>query len=119
MNLLALDQSSRCTGWAIFINGELKDWGHLITDQSSIGDRLVNIRKFVINKIQEWDINTIAFEDIQLQSTVGNNVQTFKALANVFGVIYELAVELNKEHIIVPSVTWKSKLGIKGRTRPE
>lgn len=54
-----------------------------------------------------------------MQSTVGNNVHTFKTLANVYGVVYETAVELNKKVIIIPSVTWKSKLQIKGKRRPE
>jgi hypothetical protein len=40
-----------------------------------------------------------------MQSTVGNNVHTFKTLANVYGVVYETAVELNKKVIIIPSVT--------------
>jgi len=117
--ILALDQSSRCSGWSIFIDGELKDWGHLTTEQDDIGDRLVAIRAFMIQKITEWNIDTVAFEDIQMQSTVGNNVHTFKTLANVYGVVYETAVELNKKVIIIPSVTWKSKLQIKGKRRPE
>ena len=117
--ILAMDQSSRCSGWSIFIDGELKDWGHLTTEQDDIGDRLVAIRAFMIEKIAEWNIDTIAFEDIQLQSSVGNNVKTFKVLANVYGVVYETAVELNKKVIIIPSVTWKSKLQIKGKRRPE
>ena len=118
-NILALDQSSRITGWSVFINGELKDWGHLTTEHPDIGERLVEIRKFIIDTVQEWEIDTIAFEDIQMQSTVGNNVHTFKTLANVYGVVYETAVELNKKVIIIPSVTWKSKLQIRGKKRPE
>ena len=117
--LLALDQASRCSGWAVFIDGELKEWGHLDTVQDEVGERLVQIREFIINKVKEWDIDTIAFEDIQLQSSVGNNVKTFKVLANVYGVVLETAVELEKNFVIVPSTVWKSKLGIKGRTRPE
>lgn len=118
-NLLALDQSSRCSGWAIFINEELKDWGHLTTNQAEIGERLVSIRNFITNKVQEWNIDTIAFEDIQLQTSVGNNVKTFKVLANVYGVVLETAIELNKKVIIIPSSTWKSQLMIKGKNRPE
>lgn len=119
MRLLALDQSSRCSGWSVFINNELKDWGHLETTQNELGERLVDIRKFIIKKVQEWEIDTIAFEDIQLQSSVGNNVKTFKILANVYGVVLETAVELNKKILIIPSVTWKSQLIIKGKNRPE
>ncbi len=117
--ILALDQSSRCSGWSVFIDGELKDWGHLTTRQEDIGQRLLKIHDFIINKVQEWDIDTIAFEDIQLQSSVKNNVKTFKVLAEVFGVVQMTAVELNKNYKVIPSATWKSKLQIKGVERPE
>ena len=118
-NILALDQASRVSGWCVFIDNELKDWGHLTTNQEEVGERLVDIRRFIIQKIQEWNIDTIAFEDIQLQSSVGNNVKTFKVLANVFGVVLETCVELEKNFVIVPSSTWKSSLQIKGRSRPD
>lgn len=54
-----------------------------------------------------------------MQGNITNNVQTFKVLSEVFGVILETVRELNIDYDIVPSVTWKSTLGIKGRTRPE
>lgn len=54
-----------------------------------------------------------------MQSSVGNNVKTFKTLANVYGVVLETAVELNKSFVVVPSSTWKSSLKIKGKTRPD
>jgi hypothetical protein len=50
------------------------------------------------------------FEDIQLQANQGNNVDTFKKLAEVFGVIYELLTELNISNRAVLSTVWKSKL---------
>jgi hypothetical protein len=34
-----------------------------------------------------------------------NNVKTFKVLANVYGVVLETAVELNKNFSEIPSVT--------------
>jgi hypothetical protein len=40
-------------------------------------------------------------------------------LAEVFGIIYELATELNIPNRAVLAGTWKKHLGIKGRTRPE
>ena len=118
-NILALDQASRVSGWSVFINGELKDWGHLTTNQEDIGERLLDIHNFIVKKVQEWNIDTIAFEDIQLQSSVGNNVKTFKVLANVYGVVQMTAVQLNKNYKVIQSSTWKSKLQIKGRTRPD
>lgn len=48
-----------------------------------------------------------------------NNVQTFKVLAEVFGVLYELCIDMNIPVEAVLAGTWKSTLGIKGKTRPE
>ena len=48
-----------------------------------------------------------------------NNVQTFKVLAEIFGVTQEYLVEQGHSYHVVSSNTWKSQLGIKGRTRAE
>ena len=48
-----------------------------------------------------------------------NNVNTFKVLAEVFGVIYEYLVEIKLPHSAVLAGTWKSTCGIKGKTRTE
>jgi hypothetical protein len=50
---------------------------------------------------------------------VENNVDTFKKLAEVFGVFYETLTEMKMDLDIVPSSVWKSKLGIKGRARAD
>lgn len=117
-NLLALDQASITSGYAVFKDGDLVAYNKFTFDDD-IGERLVKIRKKVISLIEEFDINEVAFEDIQMQSNVTNNIQTFKALSEVFGVIQELITELGIKYTVVPSATWKSTLGIKGRTRPE
>ena len=54
-----------------------------------------------------------------MQSNVVNNVQTFKVLAEVFGVISELLVEMKIPQSAVLASSWKSALGIKGRARAE
>lgn len=117
--LLALDQASITSGYSIWHDGELKAYGKFTFNDSDIGVRLLNIRNKVLELIQENEINEIVFEDIQLQTNVTNNVQTFKVLAEVFGIIYELATELNIPNRAVLAGTWKKHLGIKGRTRPE
>ena len=117
--LLALDQSSRITGYAIFQDDVLINFGQFEVSDNDIGRRLKNIRDKIIDLVKEYEISEIAFEDIQMQGNVANNVQTFKVLAEVFGVIQELAVELQLPYTIVPSVSWKSRLNIKGRARAE
>lgn len=117
MRLLALDQASRTSGYAVFDNDELITYGTFTYDDEDIGIRLHKIRNKVESLIDLHSIDYVVFEDIQLQGNVANNVQTFKTLAEVFGVIYELVTELEIEHEAVLSSSWKSTLGIKGRTR--
>lgn len=120
MSLLALDQASRTSGYAIFDDDDkLVTFGTFTYDDEDIGIRLHKIRNKVKSLIDKYAITQVVFEDIQLQGNVMNNVQTFKILAEVFGVIYELVTDLELEHDAVLSSSWKSTLGIKGRTRPD
>ena len=118
MRLLALDQASRTSGFAVFVDDKLYDYGTFTFTDESIGERLFKIREHVAKLIADYDIDYVAFEDIQLQNNT-NNVKTFKVLAEVFGVIYELVSELRIPNEVVFSGSWKSTCGIKGRTRPE
>ena len=117
-NLLALDQASQTTGYAIFKDGKLFTYGKFSFDDD-IAERLVKIRKKVLSLIEEYQIEEVAFEDIQMQNNVMNNVQTFKVLSEVFGVILETLKEINIQYTIVSSNTWKSTLKIKGKSRAE
>lgn len=73
----------------------------------------------LLGLIDIYKPDLVAFEDIQFQNNVQNNIDTFKKLAEVFGVFYETLTEINQDFEIVPSVTWKSNLGIKGSKRQE
>lgn len=90
--------------------------GTFTYDDDDFSLRLVKIRKRVISLIEEYNINKILLEDIQLQGQT-NNVTTYKALAEVLGVLEELAKGRNISHELIHSQTWKSTLGIKGRDR--
>ncbi len=116
--LLALDQSSRVTGYAIFDDKGLIKSGKFELTSDDVGQRLVQYRQHVEKLIEENDIDEVAFEDIQMQSQV-NNVQTFKVLAEIFGVTQEYLAEQGHSYKIVSSNTWKSQLGIKGKQRAE
>ena len=115
-NILALDQASRTSGWSVFKNEQLIASGTFTYDDDNFSLRLVKIRNKVISLIQEHEINKVLLEDIQLQGQT-NNVTTYKALAEVMGVLEELCCELKIPHEIVHSQTWKSALDIKGRDR--
>lgn len=115
-NILALDQSSRITGYAVFIDNQLIASGTFTVSDDYIPDRLVKIRNKVINLIEQYSINKVLLEDIQMQTQV-NNVATHKILAEVLGVLEELCAECKIPHEIIHSSSWKSGLNIKGRDR--
>ena len=120
MRILALDQASRVSGWAIFDGDTLEQYGKIdVSKYFELGERLHRIRQEIEHMIDDEHIDAVILEDIYMDGQRVNNVQTFKALAEVFGVLYELCVDMEKPVEAVLAGTWKSTLGIKGRTRPE
>lgn len=119
MTILALDQASRTSGYAVFCDDQLIDSGKFTFEDADIAKRLMKIRNKVEELINEFCIEKIILEDIQCQGNVVNNLETFKILAEVIGVLTELAAEKNLSYELVYSTVWKSTLQIKGRTRPE
>lgn len=125
--LLALDQSSQTTGWSLFENEKLKDYGK-VDPKGEYLDRIVALRKWLQETLENYKIGSdyeieVAVEEIQLQQIPGTdregNVVTFKKLAHVQGVVLELLVEMGITYKIVASSSWKSTCGIKGKARAE
>lgn len=116
MRLLSLDQSSHVTGYAIFEDGKYIQSGIFSLKSSDLGERLYAYRKKLIELIDIFNIDEVAFEDIQLQGQM-SGVTTYKILAEIFGITEELLTELKIPYHIVNSNTWKSKLKIKGKER--
>ena len=119
MRLLAFDQSSRITGWCVFDDNELFDCGKFEIEGDEIGKRLLEFKSHVYHLLETFNPDKVAFEDIQLQASVGNNVQTFKKLAMIYGILQLILEEENIPYEIVSAATWKSVLHIQGRSRPE
>lgn len=111
--VLAFDQSTRTTGYSFFVDGELKDFGKFTYTDSDIGVRLNKIRNKVKSLVEQYEPTLVILEDIQLQE----NVDTFKKLAEVFGVLYELLTEMEVPHKAVLSSTWRAALNIMGYER--
>lgn len=116
--LLALDQSSKVTGVAIFEDGKLYKYDKIDLD-GELPYRLMLLRNRIKDIITTEGITEVVIEDIQMQSNVANNVETYRTLAEVRGVLEELFQEMKIPCTIVLAGTWKSKLGIRGRARAE
>lgn len=119
-NLLALDQSSNTTGYAIFKDGNPVVISHFEAKGKDLGERLEWIRNKIISLIKEYEINEVIYEDIQLQAINGSQeagIKTFKILAEVLGVIQELLTELNIKYSTVAPIVWKATFKIAGKGR--
>lgn len=121
MKILALDQSTRITGWAVFADGALQEYGKFDAENAGadIGKRLTYIKDKVKALIEKHNIQKVLIEEIQLQNTVGNNVVTYKKLAYVQAVLIQMLDELKLPYEVIASSSWKSTLSIKGRARAE
>ena len=118
-NILALDQASKITGYAIFKNGVYLKHGTIESNHSDLGIRLQYLRDELMLLINNYNIDEVIFEDIQLQDNIGNNVATFKTLAEVMGVIIVTLTDLNVSYTSVLSSEWRKRLslGTGGNTR--
>lgn len=120
MKLLALDQASHTTGYAVFENNKPIVISHFEADGEDLGERLVDIRNKIKYLIDKYDIEMVAFEDIQLQDVKGSKevgIKTFKMLAEVYGVVHELVNELGLDYYTIPPIVWKATFKIAGKGR--
>jgi len=120
--ILSLDQSTSATGWALFKNKVLIDWGVFKTEGYE-DSKVEDMRKWLDKKINEIVLDEsidlkLVLEDIQMQR---NDVKTFKVLAHLQGVLintfYRNKEKINSGMSIYYSSEWKSSCGIKGKDR--
>ena len=105
MIILALDQSTRISGWSVFEDKELKDFGHWTETSDSIGKRILNISNHIKDLINKYDPDLVVFENIQLQNrNIG--VDTFQKLAWVQGAIISVLEEWDVEYKIIYASEW-------------
>ena len=115
-NLLALDQSSTTTGYSIFKDGNPVVVSHFTAKGTDLGSRLEQLRNKIIELINEYEIDEVVFEDIQLQN---DNIKTYKILAEVIGVLEETLIEMHIPYEIIPPIVWKAGVKIAGKGRAE
>ena len=124
--IFALDQSTAKTGFAVFANDVLAEYG-CHDPSGDYLERIVKLKHWFLQRIVDLkDLYPkanihVLIEEIQLQKIPGTsqneNVLTFKKLAYVQGMLILLCVEHGISYEIVPSSSWKSICGIKGANR--
>lgn len=119
--ILALDQATKITGWAIFDGKELIKYGKFEVSGDEI-ERDHKIREWLISIINTWKPDFIGFEGIQLQEKSEERkmgVTVFETLARLQGILMITAYELDVSFKVCPTNTWRSHCGVKGKTRSD
>lgn len=120
--ILALDQASYNTGFAIFDNTKLVSTGIFETNKSEEIERISIIRNWLISMIINWKPDLIGIEGIQFQNTSGARVMgvtVFETLAHLQGVVMLTAHEQNIPFQVCPTNTWRHECGVKGTSRAD
>lgn len=104
-SILALDQSTRVSGWA-FYDGELVDFGHWENTHEDLAIRINKLCQQIQSKIDIYEPELIIIENIQMQH---GDVQTFQKLAQVQGAIMNLCVENEIDYKLVYPSEWRKE----------
>lgn len=118
MKILAVDQA-RHGAWAIFDYEkkallEYGTWG-FESKAYTFEQAILQIEALLDEVIQTHDIDAIYLEDIQLRQ----NVQSFKKLAQLQGVLVNLCEKTNILYNLVAPTQWQNFCKARGRTAKE
>lgn len=109
LRVLALDQSTTGTAYAIYIGTQLIKFGKI--DTSDLDDvilKIIKIRNEIQNIIIEENIDLLVIEDIYM----AYNVHTYKTLAILYGTLEILSIDNNILFLSQVPYQWKQGVGI-------
>lgn len=116
-NVLALDQASKVSGYAIFQNDKFVTCGVIKASSSwPLGKRLVYIADRINELINQYQIEEVVCEDVILEEEDRQTqfgYKTFKALCETLGIVVEVAYRAGKPITILSANDWRRKLGIR------
>ena len=106
--VICFDQSTRCSGWAYFLDGKYIESGTIDMSKSKLNtdERSFEMAKEIWKVIKKYKPEHVVIEDTQQQ----NNVKTVIILARLQGAIIGYAEAHGvKVHILLPS-QWRKVL---------
>ena len=111
MIILALDPSTKNTGYAIYDNQKLIAYGCISAGSANLFKRITKMTEEIKNLFNTYDIKKVVIEEV-IPDDVHGNQTVFKALmylqAYIMGTLDELGVE-TKFYV---ASSWRSKCGI-------
>lgn len=110
VRVLALDAATNITGYSIYDDRDLVSYGTFKTSGEKAEERIHEVKEWLKAAIAAWEPDFVGIENIQLQS-FGNNqyqVETYRVLANLQGVLVDTLFEACIDHDLVSVNTWRN-----------
>jgi len=117
IKILAIDQSTKITGYSIWEDKKLINYGIIEVDHNEKNpmERMCQMYFSIKNLIDEIKPDFVGFEGIQFQ----RNYQTYSLLSQLQGLILSILFERNMAFLYLEPTKWKAYCKIKGRKRAE
>lgn len=111
--LLALDASTKCSGWAIFDCGtkKLVDYDYILCSNKKLHQRIDVMVEEIDKILLKFHPEEVILEEV-LPADVKNNNNVFKALIYLQGFIVHLLEKREIKYSFVVSSTWRKQCGI-------
>lgn len=110
--VLALDLSTRSSGYALGKDGELVDYGLVADKSTDVVKRIIKMRDFFSNYMKENKVDEIVLEEVHPDY---NNSHTFRMLnwvqASIILAAYDIDPKIKITYLQASS--WRCKIGIK------
>ena len=110
MIVMGIDASTTSTGWSIFNNNKLVDYGVIKPKGENWRERLENQGPLISKIIEKYKPEKVYMEDVPL--SVAGGIKTGIILGAVQGFVYGLFSSYSIKILFVSPTNWRSKVGI-------
>ena len=115
MIIMSIDASSKSSGWSVFEDGKLIDYGCITASSTDLIKRIQKMIEGFDNTLNKYKINKIVLEEVRPDTGYNSNTNVWKALtwlqAAIAFLVHEKYHQTEIEYIYPSS--WRSKIGIK------
>ena len=110
--LLTIDASTKSSGWAIFENTQLTNYGVITATSSNLYKRIDKMTIEIDKLVEQYQLTDVVIEEV-LPADVRNNNNVFKALIYLQGFICHTLDKHKIIPIFIVASHWRKICGIK------
>lgn len=102
---LALDQSTHITGFSIWDDDKLIEYGTINFTDDRVEVRMLQVKQWILSMIDSWHIDIVGIEEIYLNAS---QPQVYKALTGMYYVLLTTFVENKIQYYTIYPATWRA-----------